>query len=155
MDKILDRKSFEVGGHWPLWRERKNRMTRQNRQKSNAKKKCLWMKHINAQYSSNLTLIRGGPNNMPRISRITCLNYCTYMNCVCTPVKTYLHWTVVCRLMQTIAPDCLVCVNVCIFGKSAFNWSDENGENPISYSHGTWLIASLYNTGDHNHSKLD
>jgi len=29
MDKIKDRKSFEVGGLWPLW---------QNRQKSNAKK---------------------------------------------------------------------------------------------------------------------
>jgi len=26
MDKILDRKSFEVGGHWPLWRGWKNRM---------------------------------------------------------------------------------------------------------------------------------
>ena len=30
MDKIWDRKSFEVVGHWPL--------TTQNRQKSNAKK---------------------------------------------------------------------------------------------------------------------
>jgi len=38
MDKILDRKSFEVGGHWPLWRGWKDRMTTQNRQKSNAKK---------------------------------------------------------------------------------------------------------------------
>ena len=38
MDKIWDRKSFEVRGHWPLWRGRKNRMTTQNRQKSNAKK---------------------------------------------------------------------------------------------------------------------
>ena len=38
MDKIWDRKSFEVGGHWPLWRGSKNRMTKQNRQKSNAKK---------------------------------------------------------------------------------------------------------------------
>ena len=37
MDKIWDRKSFEVGGHWPLWRGMKNRMTTQNRQKSNAK----------------------------------------------------------------------------------------------------------------------
>ena len=37
MDKIWDRKSFEVGGHWPLWRGWKNRMTTQNRQKSNAK----------------------------------------------------------------------------------------------------------------------
>ena len=26
MDKIWDRKSFEVGGHWPLWRDEKNRL---------------------------------------------------------------------------------------------------------------------------------
>jgi len=26
MDKIWDRKSFEVGGHWPLWWGCKNRM---------------------------------------------------------------------------------------------------------------------------------
>jgi len=38
MGKIWDRKSFEVGGHWPLWRRWKNRMITQNRQKSNAKK---------------------------------------------------------------------------------------------------------------------
>ena len=38
MDTIWDRKSFEVGGHWPLWRGWKKRMTTQNRQKSNAKK---------------------------------------------------------------------------------------------------------------------
>jgi len=37
MDKIWDRKSFEVGGHWPFWRGWKKRMTTQNRQKSNAK----------------------------------------------------------------------------------------------------------------------
>ena len=38
MDKIWDRKSLQVGGHWPLWRGWKKRMTTQNRQKSNAKK---------------------------------------------------------------------------------------------------------------------
>jgi len=38
MDKNWDRKSFEVGGHWPLWPGRKTRMTTQNRQRSNAKK---------------------------------------------------------------------------------------------------------------------
>ena len=38
MDKIWDRKSFEVRGHWPLWRGGKNPMTMQNRQKLNAKK---------------------------------------------------------------------------------------------------------------------
>jgi len=38
MDKIWDRKSFEVGGHWPLWQGWKNRMTTQNRQKSNTKR---------------------------------------------------------------------------------------------------------------------
>ena len=37
MNKIWDIKSFEVGGHWPLWRRGKKRMTTQNRQKSNAK----------------------------------------------------------------------------------------------------------------------
>ena len=42
MDKIWDRKSFEVGGHWPLWRGWKKRMTTQNRQKSNAKIKTAW-----------------------------------------------------------------------------------------------------------------
>ena len=36
MDKIWDRKSFEVGGHWPLCGDEKKRMTTQNRQKSNA-----------------------------------------------------------------------------------------------------------------------
>ena len=48
MDKIWDRKSFKVGGHWPLWRGWKNRMTTQNRQKSRTlikkrkeKKSCL------------------------------------------------------------------------------------------------------------------
>ena len=38
MDKIWCRKSFEVGGHWPLWRGWKKRITTQNRQKSNTKK---------------------------------------------------------------------------------------------------------------------
>jgi len=33
MDTICDRKSFEVGGHWPLWRRWKNRMTTQKLQK--------------------------------------------------------------------------------------------------------------------------
>ena len=38
MDKIWDRKSFEVGGHnGRCGRDEKNRMTLQNRQKSNAK----------------------------------------------------------------------------------------------------------------------
>ena len=46
MDKIWDRKSFEVGGHWPLWRDEKNRMTTQNRQKSNAKKNSLIHTHV-------------------------------------------------------------------------------------------------------------
>ena len=36
MDKIWDRKSFEVGGHWQLY---KNPNDHADRQKSNAKKK--------------------------------------------------------------------------------------------------------------------
>jgi len=39
MDKIWDRKSFKVGGHWRLWRGWKKRMTTQNRQMSTAKNK--------------------------------------------------------------------------------------------------------------------
>jgi len=39
MDKIWDRKSFEVEGHWLLWRGWKKRMTTHNRQKSNPKKR--------------------------------------------------------------------------------------------------------------------
>ena len=34
MDKIWDRKSFEVRGHWPLWLGWKKRMTTQNHQKN-------------------------------------------------------------------------------------------------------------------------
>ena len=39
MDQIWDRKPFEVGVHWLLWRGWKTRMTTQNRQKSNANQK--------------------------------------------------------------------------------------------------------------------
>jgi len=41
MDKIWDRKSFEVGGHWLLWLGWKKQMTTQNWQKSNDKKNTL------------------------------------------------------------------------------------------------------------------
>ena len=41
MDNIWDRRSFEVGGHWPLWWGWKNRMSTQNRQKSNDKKNII------------------------------------------------------------------------------------------------------------------
>ena len=39
MDKIWDRNSFDVVCHWPLWRDEKKRMTKQNRQKWNANKR--------------------------------------------------------------------------------------------------------------------
>jgi len=39
MDKIWDRKSFELRGHWPLWRGWKNR------QKSNDKKINIFKKN--------------------------------------------------------------------------------------------------------------
>ena len=38
MDKIWDRKSFEVGGHWRCGGHEKTRMTTQNRQKVESKK---------------------------------------------------------------------------------------------------------------------
>ena len=34
MDKIWDRKSFEVGRHWPLWRGRKNRPRRTDKSRT-------------------------------------------------------------------------------------------------------------------------
>jgi len=46
MDKIWDRKSFEVGSHWPLLRGWKHRMTTQNRQMSNAKKTFTYLLFI-------------------------------------------------------------------------------------------------------------
>ena len=40
MDKIWDRKSFEIGGHWPFVAGMKNKtMTRQKRKKSNTNTK--------------------------------------------------------------------------------------------------------------------
>ena len=53
MYKLWDRKSFEVGGHWRLWRGWKKRMTTQNRQKSNAKK-TLKKHHFDKVYFSIL-----------------------------------------------------------------------------------------------------
>ena len=53
MDKLWDRKSFEVGGHWRLWRGWEKRMTTQNRQKSNAKK-TLKKHHFDKVYFSIL-----------------------------------------------------------------------------------------------------
>jgi len=42
MDKIWNRKSFEVGGHWPLWRGWKNRMTTQ-KSRTVKKRIKIWM----------------------------------------------------------------------------------------------------------------
>jgi len=39
MDKIWDKKSFEIGGHWPLWWGWKNEWPRRTDKKSNAKNK--------------------------------------------------------------------------------------------------------------------
>ena len=38
MDKIWDRKSFVVGGHWPLWRGRKNELPRRTDKSRKLKK---------------------------------------------------------------------------------------------------------------------
>ena len=56
MDEIWDRKSFEVGGHWPLWRGWKHRMTTQNRQKSNAKKIANEIDELNGRCLIVLTI---------------------------------------------------------------------------------------------------
>ena len=41
MDKIWDRKSFEVGGHWPLWRDEKNERPRRTDNRRTVKK-SIW-----------------------------------------------------------------------------------------------------------------
>ena len=62
MDKIWDRKSFEVGGHWPLWRGWTNRMATQNLQKSNAKK-------TNSKYSITWVIrSTSGPTLLQRMT---------------------------------------------------------------------------------------
>jgi len=64
MDKIWDRKFFEVGRHWPLWRGWKHRMTTQNRQKSTAKKITQTSIIVNSfiSWTKNLKLL----NNMDK-----------------------------------------------------------------------------------------
>jgi len=52
----MDKKSFEVGGHCPLWQGWKNRMTTQNWQKSNAKKNATSVVD-DASYLPILTII--------------------------------------------------------------------------------------------------
>ena len=52
MDKIWDRKSFEVGGHWPLWQGCKKRMTMQNQQKSNANKKSIMKQQVDNLFTN-------------------------------------------------------------------------------------------------------
>ena len=48
-------KSLKVGGHWPLWRGWRNRMTTQNRQKSNAKQSINKSIIINKYWEYRLT----------------------------------------------------------------------------------------------------
>ena len=68
MDKIRDRKTLEVGGHWPLWRGWKKRMTTQNRQKSNVEKR-----------EKNVKINR---RSRPFEVQISLNNSCPYEQCV-------------------------------------------------------------------------
>ena len=58
MDKIWDRKSFEVGGHWPLWRGWKNEWPRRTN-KSRTLKKSLYYRQV--EKDTELFI----PNNSP------------------------------------------------------------------------------------------
>ena len=46
MDNIWDRKSFEVGGHWPLWRGWNKRMTMQTDTNRTLKQKTRLLSNI-------------------------------------------------------------------------------------------------------------
>ena len=84
MDKIWDRKSFEVRGHWPLWRGWKKRMTMQNRQKSNAKTTLVCMSLTRCAHAVNevgyLYFTHSDYHSRP----------CSLFNCVLNPVQIYL-----------------------------------------------------------------
>ena len=54
MDKIWDRKSFEVGSHWPLWRGWKNEWPRRT-DKSRLLKKIKWL-HVNLTTHTQIIL---------------------------------------------------------------------------------------------------
>ena len=61
MDKIWDRKSFEVGGHWPLWRDEKNEWPRRTDKsrtlKKNREKVCVLPVY---EFSRIIRLLDGG-----------------------------------------------------------------------------------------------
>ena len=70
MDKIWDRKSFKVGGHWPLWRGMKNTNDQTSNAKNKTKKTCdpsmtFGYTHclINKLYIIGYTSYIHGPNN--------------------------------------------------------------------------------------------
>ena len=68
MDNIWDRKSFEVGGHWPLSWGWKHRMATQNRQKSNAKNKSKTTTNKQRKqkyWNTNMELMSSSSNNIP------------------------------------------------------------------------------------------
>ena len=70
MDKIWDRKSFEVGGNWPLWRRWKKRMTTQNRHNSNAKKQKISISMIMVLLKQTYLLIHYEAHHRVRVSRM-------------------------------------------------------------------------------------
>ena len=75
MDKIWDRKSFEVGDHWPLWRGWKKRMITQNRHKSNANKNKLKNPNLDIVFRCKYQLYKPVKPIIISTSTITCSSY--------------------------------------------------------------------------------
>ena len=80
---IWDRKSFEVGGHWPLWRGWKNRMITQNRQKSNAKKKKKKKYHLAIVQTQPFPPMLGFVDKA--LARFNCALFNSHITCSLVP----------------------------------------------------------------------
>ena len=88
MDTIWDRKSFEVGGHWPLWWGWKNRMITQNRQKSTAKKTTTKTYYLYKVFLS-LTQACNSTLSYDKNKSDNCLSILHLLMCLCLKMDGY------------------------------------------------------------------
>ena len=129
MDKIWDRKSFEVWGHWPLWRGWKHRMTTQNRQKSNAKKKL-------QNYVHKVTILKHLDTDMllkiSAIQSAQCLHYSTH--------AIYVIRTSYFQTLYKSNVHCILIYQVVLYmGISLNGWTPNFANQPNYYLRSSWV----------------
>ena len=85
-------KSFEVGGHWPLWRGWKNRMTMQNRHKSNAKKTKNKQTYTGPWFQNTIRITFCRTKTFPeRVIYQTAIVMYKLINKICQDLRITLH----------------------------------------------------------------